>query len=306
MLSLSLSITYWMCKKLLSNGLGAQKKQARVLSHHEEEKLWETGAMWTGRPVGQQNAIFFYCGMYFCLRGGSDHWLLKLSQFKVTEVEDPSNSSRMIECVTYCEHSSKNHEGLVHQVHLEIKTVSHFANESLKEHCFVHLFELSTSKLPEAAKKKDLSTAHQGWKWVKIEWYYSLPIGHNILGHKLRDVLWCWYWLLVWKTFKTTVPVDRKATGIIPVYEKGVPKKKIMKMSGHHSTGGVRSMSALQKNRKKQVSEVLSGCHVPLCVLNTNNCKQVDGSTSEEKLKENDRKSTICDVQGCTFNFTFN
>ena len=130
-----------MCKRLLSDGAGAQKKQSRVLTRCEEETIWETGAMGSFTPASLQNTIFFYCGLYFCLCGGSEHRDLKISQFEVKQVEDPNDSSKMTKCVIYCEHGSKNHQGLVHQMYLENKNVSHFANESLGERCFVRLFE---------------------------------------------------------------------------------------------------------------------------------------------------------------------
>ena len=34
-------------------------------------------------PVTLQNSFFFYCGLYFCLCGGSEHWDLKYSQLQV-------------------------------------------------------------------------------------------------------------------------------------------------------------------------------------------------------------------------------
>ena len=70
-----------MCKRLLSDGVGAQKKQSRVLTRCEEETIWETGVMGSSTPASLQNTIFFYCGLYFCLRGSSEHRDLKISQF---------------------------------------------------------------------------------------------------------------------------------------------------------------------------------------------------------------------------------
>ena len=53
-------------KKLLSEGIGAQKKHARVITELEENEMWLKGVMGTNTLLVLQNAIFFYCGMLFC------------------------------------------------------------------------------------------------------------------------------------------------------------------------------------------------------------------------------------------------
>ena len=46
-------------KKLLSDGIGAEKKQARVVTEVEENILWEKRVMGLGSPMSLQNAVFF-------------------------------------------------------------------------------------------------------------------------------------------------------------------------------------------------------------------------------------------------------
>ena len=58
---------------------------------------------------------------------GDEHRELKLSQFVIKEVENPSADSEMIKCIFYIEHGSKSRPGLMHHVHLENKTVVHYA-----------------------------------------------------------------------------------------------------------------------------------------------------------------------------------
>ena len=124
-------------KRLLSEGIGAEKKQARVVTIEEENELWDKGVMGWHSPKPLFNAVFFYCGMLFCLRGGSEHRQLKISQFEVKEVADPSNSDKTIKCITYSEYGPKNHQGLVHQVHLNNKVVTHYADSTIGDRCFV-------------------------------------------------------------------------------------------------------------------------------------------------------------------------
>ena len=218
-----------MSKKLLSQGVGAEKKQARVITDVEEDMLWEKKVMGSHSPVTLQNSVFFYCGLYFCLRGGSEHRDLKYSQFQVKEVQDPVESARMVKCVVHQEHSSKNHQGLLHQVHLDNKIVTHYADESLGERCFVKLFEQYILKIPDAAKEKDLFYCKP--KKTPSEdgaWYYSTPIGHNLLACRLKDMF-----ISAGMDIENIQNHSLRATGISRMYAKGIPEKQIMERSGH-------------------------------------------------------------------------
>ena len=46
-------------KKLLSEGIGASKKQARIVTSHEENTMWERGVIGTHSPKSLLNAVFF-------------------------------------------------------------------------------------------------------------------------------------------------------------------------------------------------------------------------------------------------------
>ena len=94
-------------KKLLASGVGSVKKQAKVITPDEEDILWSKGVIGTHTPTSLLNAVFFYCGVYFCLRGGNEHRQLKLSQFEFKEVTNPTDSAKMVKCVIYTEHGSK-------------------------------------------------------------------------------------------------------------------------------------------------------------------------------------------------------
>ena len=75
-------------KQLLAAGVGAVKQQARVITEKEEYELREKGIMGRETPDALLNAIFFNCGIRFCLRSGAEHRDLKFSQIKLEEVTD--------------------------------------------------------------------------------------------------------------------------------------------------------------------------------------------------------------------------
>ena len=104
--------------------------------------LWERGVIGIHSPNALLNAVLFYCGLCFCLRGGEEHRELKFTQFEFKDVADPSDDTKTIRCHEYTEHESKSQKGLVHQVYLDNKLVLHYADASLGKTCGVYLTEL--------------------------------------------------------------------------------------------------------------------------------------------------------------------
>lgn len=60
-------------QELHQDGVGSSKAQAHVVTDTKEQQLWERGVMGTHSPEALQNVIFYYCELYFCLRGGDKH-----------------------------------------------------------------------------------------------------------------------------------------------------------------------------------------------------------------------------------------
>ena len=244
-----------------------------------------------------QNAIFFYCGVLFCLRGGAEHRELKYSQFELTTVQDPTDSSQMTKCVIYSEFGSKNHQGSVHQVHLDNKIVTHYADESLGDRCFVSLFELYRSKLPDAARERDIFYCKPKTRFFESDevWYCNSPVGHNILSRKLKDLF-----IEAGLSFDHVQNHSLRATGINRLYSRGIQEKAIMERSGHHSVGGVRSYKRSTDMQKKDISSVLISNHV-VRVTNSENQEVVC-----QGIKNVEKAISFNKLQGCTLNFTFN
>ena len=67
-------------RELHEKGVGTSRRQAEVISVEEEEALWRNRALGTESPLSLLNAVFFYNGMYFVLRGGEEHRGLTLSR----------------------------------------------------------------------------------------------------------------------------------------------------------------------------------------------------------------------------------
>ena len=314
-------------RQLHKEGVGIDKIQARVVTDMEENHLWETGIIGTHSPTALQNAVFFYCGLYLCLRGGDEHRELKCSQLEIREVENPSDHFEKIKCLTYKEHGSKNRPGLIHHVHLDNKVVIHYASSSLGNRCFVYLMELYISKLPPKAVEKDLFYCKPAKSAVDGKpWYHETAVGHNTLKKKLKDMFL--------EAGLDSINISNhslRATGVSRMYNKGIPEKLIMERSGHLSTAGVRSYERTTPEQKKDVSDLLAkvssgGCgdRKPLAPANKLvDCTSIDKacenldirsktlSNDKENMDTADQVSGILKhfnfekMDGCTVNFNF-
>ena len=75
------------CRRLHKDGVGVSKVQARTITIVKEQHLWNCGVLGTSNPTSVLNAVFYYCGLHLCLRGGDEYHILKLSQFVVKTIE---------------------------------------------------------------------------------------------------------------------------------------------------------------------------------------------------------------------------
>lgn len=313
-------------RQLHKEGIGTSKAQARVVTVAEEEQLWDSEVIGIDTPEALLNAVFFYCGIYLCLRGGEEHRQLKLSQFLI-EVENPHDAQEKIKCLTYTEHGSKNRPGSLHHVHLANKVVHHYANSSMGICCYVYLMDLYISKLPAKAKEKDIFYCKPAKNIPNNDkpWYFETAVGHNTLKRKLKDI-----YALAGLDRSSISNHSLRATSVSRLYEKGVPEKIIMERSGHLSTSGVRSYERTSDFQKKSVSDALSSStsmgfqsRKPLNVINsttdslneTVKTEDVDGASSSAHWENKENVARVSDVMkqfsfgnldACTFNFNFN
>ena len=137
-------------RELREEGVGASSAPTQTLTDAEIEKLWMSGVLSVNSPQGLLNAVFFYNGRNFLLRGGAEHRELKLSQVK----KNTSPEGR--ERYTYTEHASKNCRGGVGQLEISHKVVHQFQDDSMGERCHVVILDKYFSKLPACASEQNI------------------------------------------------------------------------------------------------------------------------------------------------------
>ena len=82
--------------------VSAPLKHAAIVTPEEEDMLLEKGVMGVFAPKPLVQAVFFYVGKAFCLRGGAEQRSLKPSQF--VRGYEPDR-------YTFTQNGSKNHQG---------------------------------------------------------------------------------------------------------------------------------------------------------------------------------------------------
>lgn len=161
-------------KILHKQGVGAQRVQAAVISFDQEEQLWGSEVFNTATPDGLLNAVFYYNGINFVLRGGDEHRSLSVAQFEFCIEQKSPNES--VECVYYTEFGSKNRPGGKKQINLEPKRICQYAQPHLGEKCHVYLLKKYISLL-QPTVDKSAAFYYKPLKNILPDkpWYTSTP-----------------------------------------------------------------------------------------------------------------------------------
>ena len=211
--------------------------------------------------------------MNFVLRGGREHRNLTLAQLNFDYEPDPDCPDQMLEFVEYVEHGSKNRPGGRKQLNLENKKVHQYARPEFANRCHVFLLKLYISKLPDGLHENSVFYCKPLTK-VPFEdsapWYSVMPIGHNKLDTKLKDIC-----------SQAGIDVENKsnhslrATSISRMYSASIPEKVIMERSGHLSTEGLRSYE------RTSVHQIQTACKATV----TSKQKENDGNQANLPLE---------------------
>ena len=216
-----------------------------VIAVEDEEKFWETGALGTETPEKLLHTVFYLNGKNFLLRGGEEHYNLKISQMQ--RFENPPRYE-------YTELVSKNRAGGLASYRLKNKVVPVFQDESLGKQCHVYVLDLYLSKIPSSARAQDVFYLRP--KPVNMEddnpWYSSQRIGRNRISQLM-------------KTICSGSGVQNKytnhslrATGATRLFQSGTPENVIMERSGHRSTDGVRQYERVSQYQHIAAQAILT------------------------------------------------
>ena len=211
--------------------------------------MWETDVLGVGNPKALLNAVFYFNGKKFHLRGNEEHRFLRLSQF-----QRHFNPDRY----EYTEGGSKNNPGGLQDVQINArnKVVPIHRNPSAGP----RLFDLYISKIPTEdmqndyfylKPKKDFSPSDESW-------YTNQVLGKN------QPMT------MVPKMFteaglsKRATNHSLRATGATELYRCGVPENVIKERTGHKSLDGVRAYDRTSVEQQVAVSRILTDVNCPI------------------------------------------
>ena len=221
-------------------------RHAEVVTKDEKNQLWDTGVIGTDSPRSLQNAVFYYNGKNFCLRGGEECRQLKISQIQCVYSPDD---------YIYHEFVSKNRQGTFRQLYLANKEVPIYACPTAGDRCHVRLLDLYLQKLPSEAIEKDVFYVRPLDKIPSdplSPWYTSVPISRNTLDKKVNVM--CRNAGL--EGHKTNHSL--RATGATEMYRGNVPEKLIQERTGHRSLTSLRVYERSTDEQHRAVSSLLS------------------------------------------------
>ena len=119
----------------------------------------------------------------FCLRGGSEHRNLKLSQ-----LQRSSNPDQYL----YTENGSKNRSGRLSERSVANKHVPIVSTyKQVGERCHVYLLDMYISKMPKKAKELDyfyLRPLESTPSDPSAPWFYASPLEEHKLGGMVKDM----------------------------------------------------------------------------------------------------------------------
>ena len=239
-------------------------------------------------PKGLLRAAFFVCGKCFCLRGGEEHRALGLSQLQRLK-----NPNRYV----YVENSSKNRPGGLNQMKLSHKSGTIVASDSSGDKCPVFILDMYISKLPAAAREKDLFYCRPlavTPKGIDDSWYVAMPVGKNVLSKMVAEM--CSDAGIHGRKTNHSLRV----AGVSSLFDAGVPERIIQQRSGHRSLEGLRVYERVTQQQQQEVSKILAGDSKKFNTTESNSEQGKTGSTTESN-PEQGKSGVRAQYNNCNF-----
>ena len=218
-------------------------KHTPIITKEEEDQLWKSKEMGTNTPKQLLQAVFFYAGKVFCLRGGIEQRGLKVSQFQRRYSPDH---------YVYIENGSKNNSGA--NLKIQNKVVPVYANPTSGERCLVALLDKYLSKLPPVAFEKDvfyMKPKAATPSDADSPWYEGVPVGKETLRTMLAK-------MCEQAGVKRKSNHSLRATGATEMFAANVPEKLIQSRTGHRSLEALRLYERPSHEQHQAVSKVLT------------------------------------------------
>ncbi|XP_053390993.1 uncharacterized protein LOC128553833 [Mercenaria mercenaria] len=133
-------------RELTNQGIGLEIKSADAVTADDEKKFWETGVFSMSSAKGLSNAVFFYNGKVFGLRGGEEQTGLLAEQFLLGY--DSVNNRRYVK---FLPRIRKNAQGGLKQSKKArglLEPIVHYDQENSVDYSIYRLYETYLNLIP--------------------------------------------------------------------------------------------------------------------------------------------------------------
>lgn len=257
-----------MMKKLKQRGVGADVKQAEVITLDEEEMLWNEGILGSETPTKLLRTLFYAMGLNFALRAGQEHRNLRFG------VENHSQLRLLVDAsgkhfLRYKEQVSKTHQGGLNDRNKKPKVVDAYENEENKARCIVELFRKYVSHCPSKNRPAALYLRPLTKPTTHV-WYACQPVGHHKLTSMVADI--CKEGGLGGHRTNHSL----RATAATRLYSANVDEQLISEVTGH-SSSAVRNYKRTGESQKRAIAAIVQGQQV---AVEPKKAKEVSPSSS--------------------------
>lgn len=277
---------------LHSKGIGAQRRNAEIITREDEDLLWAKGVLGSGSPQRLQHTVFFYIGLQFCLRGVQEQYELSPSQL----TRHPPHMTVYNEEVyyQYTEFISKNNQHRFKDTNTSNKQVRSYAFPG-NSRCLVKLLDSYLSKLPPNSSHLYMRPLPVFPDDLSKPSYTKQRVGINSIKQFLPSICdACGFG-------RKYTNHSLRATAITRMFEGKIPEKVIADKSGHKSIQGLRCYERISVEQDQAAGKLINGINKSVVDKEFKS----DSDTVAHSSKENSCKSST-DPAAQTFTGTLN
>ena len=240
-------------KERAGQNIGMVKRQASMISHELECKLWDNGTLGEANPDQLRSTVLFLLGMNLGLRAGDEHYALhRDTKEKPSQLSFCRNDKGVRCLVNHEDHVTKTNDGGLKHMRKECKVIWVYPSSDIT-HCSIHLVDKYVSLLPppkNKTPKKANFYLRSLEKPSPAQWYGEQVVGLNTLKKVVQELL------KDSDGFYTNHSLCR--TGTTHLFRSGMDRKLVKEYSGHTSDA-IDAYQITSDEQRETISRVISG-----------------------------------------------